>query len=163
MRRAIVGVGGLTVLAIVVLFFQNCSQQGQPGSGAGFEDGLKYHRSQSGKLTASACVEAYQCRVYRYAPDLDDGSSSYQSCVLLSTGEEVCADVEEMNYDSSRALQLCPDCVAADGRPGGKYNYAEIQCGPKQSRSNAVLRAQDARVELGTYLEESIHHCQSTL
>lgn len=160
MRRAIVGVGGLTVLTILILFYQNCAQQGQPSLGSGPSE---YYPSRSGKLNGRSCSESYHCRVYRYAPDMDDGKSTYPSCISLASGEQVCAEVYEVTYDSSRALQLCPDCVAADGRPGGKYNYAEIQCGSMNSEPGAFLKAQDARIDLAAYIEEAAHNCQSSM
>ena len=162
MRRAQVGIAGLIVLVPLIMFFQNCSEQGLPSEGAaGFREGLNYSVAVSGKAKPCFAPESFKCRVYRYSPSMDDGQSSHQTCLTdEESGQEICAQVEELTYDSSRALQLCADCRGEDGRPGGKFHYAEIKCHHVSDSSAPFVVIQDANTSVEGSLYEAIKRCR---
>lgn len=162
MRRAQVGIAALVVLIPLILFFQNCSEQGMPKeNGVGFRDGVEYAVGTKNKAVACEAQAAYKCRVYRYAPHFNDGESRYQSCLIDEDfGAEICAEVEEITYDSSKALQLCADCRGEDGRPGGKFHYAEIRCQHIGEAKASFVVIPDAEVSVEGSLYEAVRRCR---
>lgn len=144
----------------MLLSFQNCGDRYLPKSHmASQKSDLKFSKLNAIRKVEANCLSgsSYSCRINRYSPGLTDGRHVNHVCILID-GHEVCVDGDDWGYDSSEALQFCPDCSADDGLPGGRYDYAEIACS-FGDESKVYTRAESSEANIEDHLKKSVELC----
>ncbi|MBK7843318.1 MAG: hypothetical protein IPJ71_06420 [Bdellovibrionales bacterium] len=144
----------------MLLSFQNCGDRYLPKVHiASQKSDIKFSKLNAVRKVEANCLSgsSYLCRINRYSPGLADGRRVNHVCVSVENNE-VCVDGDDWSYDSSEALQFCPDCSAADGLPGGRYDYAEIACS-FGDEAKIYSRAESSEAKIEEYLKTSVELC----
>lgn len=144
----------------MLLSFQNCGDRYLPKIHiASQKSEFRFSKLNALRKVEANCLSgsSYLCRINRYSPGLTDGRHVNRVCVLVDSNE-VCVDGDDWSYDSSEALQFCPDCSARDGLPGGRYDYAEIACS-FGDEAKVYSHADSSEANIAEYLKMSVELC----